>query len=556
MLIVVAVAVFSFNLFTEKEIELYSNKSVLTIGNTFNTMTDECLIQMNYMLSDVDIYLFMITDGTGYTFYHDDVIYKQIQVQMIIKDYLESIYIYSDARDKIVSNFGEIESARFFDTGWMEEYRALDKSVTFHSSFRDSYNSYMQPVRILSFYKPLFHGEVRKGVVVYNINFDKFQYKLSDLRSEFDSGLCITDGANNVLQEVWGMSENYLQEYDANYDFRNRIGSYIVYKTPIKNTDMMFVSALQPEVSKAKLNPILNTMLLVILLGFLFVILITVLVSFRLYNPFKKIINALNSPTLLMEGKIVVNSAEESLILQSIRKNVQENEEIYRQLRERVALLKRAQSIALQSQINPHFLHNTLDAINWAAMRLTGGKNNASTMITKLAGMMRYSLGNIDNMVTLNDELENVRTYLDLQSIRYKDKFLVEWDIAKETTNCRVIKIMLQPIIENAIYHGIKPLEGSGKISISTSIQQESDTSILMIQIADSGIGIPHKQLISLNGSMRSEIIREEDAIGISNVNQRIKIIFGSEYGITFSYCTDSGTVVSIALPISYSGGN
>ena len=105
------------------------------------------------------------------------------------------------------------------------------------------------------------------------------------------------------------------------------------------------------------------------------------------------------------------------------------NEQITEELSQRVALLKQAQAVALQSQINPHFLHNTLDSISWTAIRLTGGKNKASVMLTKLAQILRYSLDDVDTLVPLRKELENTRIYLELQELRYNNCFCVEWDI-------------------------------------------------------------------------------------------------------------------------------
>ena len=252
----------------------------------------------------------------------------------------------------------------------------------------------------------------------------------------------------------------------------------------------------------------------------------------------------METPAGLLKNKVAITHDEESFILESIHSMSAKNEEITEELSRRVSLLKQAQSVALQSQINPHFLHNTLDSISWATMRLTGGKNEASIMLSKLAQILRYSLDDVDTLVPLQKELNNTRIYLELQELRYRNAFQVEWEIQDDVLNCQVIKILLQPIVENAIQHGLKPMSGGGFLKISA----HTDGGILLISIFDNGGGIPAERLASIQSVLHSDMIQQQDSIGIVNVHQRIRLFYGEEYGLELS--SEHGTLVTLKIPV------
>ena len=179
-------------------------------------------------------------------------------------------------------------------------------------------------------------------------------------------------------------------------------------------------------------------------------------------------------------------------------------------------------------------------------MRLTGGKNEASVMITKLASMLRFSLESIETLVSFERELENVMIYIELQQIRYKDKFSVEWDLDDSIKNCKVLKLLLQPVVENAVYHGILPMDGKGMIKISATVKDRY--AVMMVE--DNGVGMEKSTLDRLNMIMKSENIMECEHIGIANVNQRIKLFFGEEYSVIIESEQGRGTKVTMPLPI------
>ena len=548
--IVVWVASFSFNAFIDQEIDVYSNKSLSLINSYTTNMISNCLQQMNYISNDDNATVYLISEpGQEVSFYDDKSLFKLLAVQMRTKDYLSSIYIYSDRNDMVFSNYGLTRRNNFFDAGWYDEYKANEQLGRYHLAFRDANNAEYKPAKFLSIYKFLGYTQSDKGVLVFNINFPKFVDELSEMRSSYDACLFITDSQANVIADVWGNHDAFTQPVvqdlmssDKNYV---RLNDFVLYRAPIQYTDWFYVFAVPYEIYQSKVDALWQSMSVVIFIGFMITVILAIILSIRIYQPYKRIINTLQEPASPISTDRKINSKEESLILNTIRNTINENAIKTNQLNERVLLLKKAQSIALQSQINPHFLYNTLDTINWSAMRLTGGKNQTSIMISNLAHMIRYSLDSADNLVPLAHELENIRLYLNLQGLRYQNKFTVQWEVEEETTDCKVLKLILQPLIENAIYHGIKPVKEEGLIKI----RSKRNGANLEIMISDNGAGINKLTIKQLNEAMNESGIKENEHIGLMNVNQRIKLFFGDAYGLTITSEDNQGTTVTIRLP-------
>ena len=224
------------------------------------------------------------------------------------------------------------------------------------------------------------------------------------------------------------------------------------------------------------------------------------------------------------------------------------NKDIEAELGQRIRLLKKAQTVALQAQINPHFMYNTIDTINWMAISKMGKENDVSKMLNILSQLLRYSLDNTDTFVTLEEEISYTKKYITVQQIRCNYSFDVSWNIPAELLKCKVIKLILQPIVENAIKYGIKPFEDEGNIRIEAS--REDDT--VVISVCDSGIGLTDEETEQINKTINEQIIKESKHLGMSNVNQRIILIFGSQYGVTVKSKIGEGTKVEMKIPLSW----
>lgn len=215
---------------------------------------------------------------------------------------------------------------------------------------------------------------------------------------------------------------------------------------------------------------------------------------------------------------------------------------------------RQAQYLALQNQINPHFLYNTLEAIRSDA--LAEGLDTVATTTEALATFFRYTISNVDKLVTLEEELCNAENYFAIQNYRFGDKIgmtIINDEKEQNLLNCLIPKLTLQPIIENAIIHGIENKIGKGLLRI----QIETDGMRLLVSIIDDGIGMSEETLSHLNQKLlhlegRINEKSSEGGIALVNVNNRIKLLFGEVYGLSVSSIEYFGTRVDVTLPLQW----
>ena len=198
---------------------------------------------------------------------------------------------------------------------------------------------------------------------------------------------------------------------------------------------------------------------------------------------------------------------------------------------------------ALQSQINPHFLYNTLDSVVW--MIESERYKAAISMVTSLAQLFRISLSKGSNIILIRDEITHARNYVSIQQVRFKNKFNATIDVDPAIEDYVTIKLIVQPLIENAIYYGVQHMDdGDGEIHIK-GYEKDGD---IFIEVSDNGMGIPKEELATLL-SDKTRSRGRGSGIGLWNVNQRISLYFKGEYGLKIDSELDEGTTVTIHLP-------
>lgn len=211
---------------------------------------------------------------------------------------------------------------------------------------------------------------------------------------------------------------------------------------------------------------------------------------------------------------------------------------IYEQQQKRKSELK-----ALQSQINPHFLYNTLDSIIWMA---EGKKNEEVVVMTaSLARLLRQSISNEEEQVSIGQEVEYARSYLTIQKMRYKDKLEFQIQVDAQIMRVPIIKLVLQPLIENAIYHGLKYKEGKGLLIVRG--YREGENAVL--QIKDNGAGMDEQTLSHI--FEKHKVNYRSNGVGVYNVQKRLQLYYGMDYGITYSSKQGEGTTASIVIPMN-----
>ena len=198
----------------------------------------------------------------------------------------------------------------------------------------------------------------------------------------------------------------------------------------------------------------------------------------------------------------------------------------------------------LQAQINPHFLYNTLESISM--MAAINNDDATADMAALLGSLLRYSISDFNRLVTLSDELAQLRKYIQLQEQRFHSQYQIDVNIDPKFYTITTPKMILQPIVENAIYHGMASVRSGGKILVTA---EQPDRSTLLLTVHDNGTGMTEQQVKDLNG-----YINEENnlfkSIGMRNVNRRIQLFCGLEYGLTIESSPAKGTTVYVRIRI------
>lgn len=194
----------------------------------------------------------------------------------------------------------------------------------------------------------------------------------------------------------------------------------------------------------------------------------------------------------------------------------------------------------LQAQINPHFLYNTLNSIKWLAV--IQNIENISEMTSAIINLLKYNISSKSTLVTLSEEIESIKNYANIQKYRYGSNFNIEYNIDDETSKFKILKFILQPLVENSIFHGFKNYKYGGEIKIRSYIVDEN----LLIEVKDNGCGIDKEK----SESMDDEARKMHSGIGLNNIHDRICLYFGAEYGITVNNGEDLGMSILIRLPI------
>lgn len=285
------------------------------------------------------------------------------------------------------------------------------------------------------------------------------------------------------------------------------------------------------------------------LIAFVGLFLILAYASYKIPLSITKPIKELSQVTdQVSKGNLEVRSqvydgAEARMLSESFNDMIDKINELLSQVTTEQIRLRKAEFELLQAQINPHFLYNTLDAIVWLAE--AGEQKQVVSMVGSLSDFFRTSLNQGKDMVTIREELQHVGSYLQIQQVRYQD--ILEYDInLPDTVNEYLIpKITLQPIVENALYHGIKNKRGLGHISITGEEGEDGFT----IVVRDDGIGMTEEKLNQIIHEIHHMESKEKVVYGLYNINERIRLNFGENYGLTITSTHGEGTSVSVFLP-------
>ena len=282
---------------------------------------------------------------------------------------------------------------------------------------------------------------------------------------------------------------------------------------------------------------------------FAVILLAIIFLSYQIPRSITRPIKRLSEVTdQVAKGDLTVRSnvragAEVNVLNDSLNTMIDKINELLEQVTKEQVRLRKAEFELLQAQINPHFLYNTLDAIVWLAE--AGEQKKVVSMVGSLSEFFRMSLNQGKDIVSVKEELQHVRSYLEIQQVRYQDILEYELHVPESLNTYLIPKITIQPLVENALYHGIKNKRGVGKITI-TGYEEEG---IFFLLIEDNGIGITQERLEQVRNGILGKVSTGKAIYGLYNVNERIRLNFGEEYGISLDSSYGEWTRVKVMLP-------
>ena len=286
-------------------------------------------------------------------------------------------------------------------------------------------------------------------------------------------------------------------------------------------------------------------MVVIVIMLIMMLLLVNRIVSKKISSPILKLDASVRAYEAGEKPDIYIGGSYEIRHLgNSIQSSYEEIERMMKKIMEEQNERRKSELAALQSQINPHFLYNTLESITWM---IESGKNqDAVFMISELAKLFRISLSRGKTIISIKDELQHCRNYMNIQKYRYKERFETEYDISEEIYSFCTVKLILQPILENAIYYGVGDMDKDEDPRIVVrGWKQEQD---IYIAVSDNGIGMRHEDVENiLTGNQKA--IKHGSGVGLINVHTRIRLMFGKKYGLIVESEPDEGTTVTIHLP-------
>ena len=393
------------------------------------------------------------------------------------------------------------------------------------------------------------------GSMLFSLKVNEIQELTKETRLEKTGFFLIMDSNSNIIYKPHDNSNllsskeeftKYIQGDSGSFIYKNGKSKFMaVYKTS-KVTSWKIVASIPMKEIQGHLDVIRTITLILTIVCILMVIMASIIITGRITKPITKLIKVMGT---IEQGnfneKLYNNSTEEIEVLSSrmdlmIDRINALNHDIYSyQIKSRDASIK-----ALQAQINPHLLYNSLQSIK--AMAVYGKTSEISKMVTLLGNLLRYAIYNSEELVAIADEVKHIREYLELQSFRYPGKFDYSIECSDELSQYKTLKLILQPIVENSVLHGLAEKE-NGIIQIKI---EELD-SIIQVQISDNGIGIEEEEVLRIMNYINNPEHQDTShSIGLKNVNERIQLKFGKPFGIQISSQENNGICIKVSIPI------
>ena len=468
---------------------------------------------------------------------------------------ISSIYLFDNEGEAYTAgNVYEVEEIRSYLKETSLYQSELQKSGgNGKDSFVFSYQTYLDENRqIISFIRKVRNLDTMEdlGILAINIPATRVMETFSEVAGQNNMDIAVVDQDGNVIaasaQGNWlptvAESENLEAGVDAFKVIKNDGKKYRIGKTDSDSQNWSIVAAFPRSETLSVMREYALFSIICILAGMALCVVGASMITKKINRPLQ---NILNSMEQVKEGKLervelVETNAEMDELQQHYNKMLDETEQLMTQKVEEQRLRRKYELSLLQAQIKPHFLYNTFDSV--CALAMMGDTKSVYTMMQALGQYYRKSLHKGQQIIPVKEEVEIVENYLIIQSFRYDDVFEVEYDIDDSVKSCKTVKLILQPLVENAIYHGFRENDLQGTITI----RAKDDGDYVKFQVEDDGIGMEKEKLDKI-------LYRKEDSpekrFGLFGTIQRIQLYYQQEGLVQIESEVGKGTVITVRIP-------
>lgn len=394
------------------------------------------------------------------------------------------------------------------------------------------------------------------GVLLVDMKYSVLEDMLERI-NETSSGiyyyLCSRDGEiiyhprwTEINRGLFKEKNNKVASYeDGIYEMKTDGQKENVVVGSVAYTGWKLIGVVPESVQETSINKFRYYIITTILILVMMLLQVNRFISRKISRPIRELDESVKAYEAgAMPDIYIGGSAEIRHLGYSVQKSYEQIEALMKEIIQQQTERRKSELDALQSQINPHFLYNTLESITW--MIEAQRNKEAVVMISELAKLLRVSLSRGKTIISIGDELQHSRSYMNIQRVRYKERFKVEFLIDEEIKNYCIVKLVIQPLLENAIYYGVGNMDedDDGQILIRGEKKGED----IYISIEDNGMGMP-EDIRSNILTDNSKVPKHGSGVGVINVHSRISLMFGPEYGLEVYSELDEGTKVVIHIP-------
>lgn len=550
----------------DKELRLQAGNSLKSVNVNLNSVLNNIIYQNDFLTSNPGIHGALRRILGGEVIPYGDAISMRNLVAMLrstmqTNSYIDSVYIYLEGYDKfLTSDRGIVEIAEYPDQNWKLFYDRMLEEEQNAVCTRTVENDVLgEEKKLITVYQRFL---LQKGGIVMNIGVEPYQKTLDGVFPQHYETLYFFDQQGNLLLSYGQEKELGNGELSAIFQKNRKDGSsdgewvevngetYLYNEISNERFQIHIVSLIPLYVWKNGLGQTVGLFAVIMLLNLCFTALVAYTTTARNFRQIDYMVRVFNDAengiypseprhTMQDEYDVIMNNII-YMFLQAVQLN--------NTLKEKETEAEKAKLAALQMQINPHFLYNTLQGVEFQIQKVSGRENEGVRMLKKLSDILKYSLEDPTSMVSLSEEIQYLKRYVEIQTYRFGSRFIVYYEIDEALKDAQVFRLLLQPLVENSLLHGLRGLDRRGYVKIKALRRGEE----ILFSVLDNGCGMERAEIQALYARMKDP---KSSHVGICNINSRLILQYGETSALHILSKKGVGCVVKFRIPCVFPEG-